>query len=97
MNIGSTIKMLRKNRGENQEVMAKAIGVRVPTLSLIETNQTRPQQKTLDAISKHTGVPIALIYIWSVEADDVPLECQDKFKSLWPNVESLAVYVFEKK
>ena len=97
MNIGTTIKTIRKSQGMSQGKLASLVGIQQSTLSFIENNKARPHVKTLEAISEHTGVPVPLIYIWSVGLEDVPEENHKLYNELWPKVEELANFVFNGK
>jgi len=95
MDIGTTIKGLRKSGGMSQAKFADAVGINQATLCLIETNKTMPHLNTLKLISDYTKIPVPLLYIWSVEPSDAPESNFDRYKELWPKIEELANYVFK--
>ncbi len=95
MNLGKTIRTIRKTGKLDQYKFAEKVGISQTTLSLIETNKTNPHMSTLQRISDYVKIPIPLLYIWSVEEDDVPNENIERYDEIWPKIEELANYVFK--
>ena len=89
MNIGKVIKDLRKEKGINQTVFAKACGITQTSLSLIESGTKRPNPKTLKKISSKLGIPEMYIYLLSAEEMDVPPNKRKAFEFLFPTIEAM--------
>jgi len=94
MNIGSTIKRLRKERGLNQQDFGVMVGLSQTSLSLIEGGNTTPNKSTLKRISKELKVPEELLYFMSIDESDIPEEKKDKFKLLYPTAKELMMKIF---
>jgi transcriptional regulator with XRE-family HTH domain len=94
MNIGVTINRLRKEQKLSQSELAAAADITQTSLSQIENGLNRPNQKTLDAICKKLGVPEPLLYILSLEPDDVPEEKKMIFDTLYPLIKDMMVKLF---
>lgn len=92
MNIGKTIKQLRKHLGLSQEQLAKSSKITQAALSAIE-NGKRPGVETLKNISSALGVSEALIYAISIEKDDVPENKQMLYNELFPIIQTLVLKV----
>lgn len=71
MNIGQSIREIRKEKGVQQRELADKVGISYNALSQIETGRTYPQQATLTKISVVLEVPISYILFNSVEVSEV--------------------------
>jgi transcriptional regulator with XRE-family HTH domain len=71
--IGSEIRGLRKARAVTLAELAKASGLSVGYLSLLERDLATPSIKALHAVSRALGVTIS----WFFESNDVPEEERD--------------------
>lgn len=91
MKIGKTIKQLRKERKLNQIELADACGITQTSLSQIESDLTRPTQKNLDSICNALGISESLLYILSIEEEDVPESKKEAFHILFPSVKDMMV------
>jgi len=56
--MGARIKALRTERGETQAVVAEAVGIERPSLSMIERGHDRPGLHTLRALADYFGVTL---------------------------------------
>lgn len=95
MDIGTTIKGIRKGMNQNQEQFASGVGMTQTNLSSLELNKTSPGQSTLKKIADYSGVAVPLILLNSIEEEDVPAEKREKFNDLWGSVMDLAQKVFQ--
>ncbi|MBX2948112.1 MAG: helix-turn-helix transcriptional regulator [Crocinitomicaceae bacterium] len=94
MNIGVTIKKLRKEKGLNQQEFGKLTGITQTSLSLIENGNTIPNKSTLKSICKVLNVPEELLYFLSIDESDVPAEKREKFDLLYPTARDLMLKIF---
>lgn len=70
MNIGKVMKDIREERGISRPAMAKDLGVTASALWKIENGKVVPKYGTIEKFSKSLNVPIARIYIESLDAAD---------------------------
>jgi len=95
MNIGATINRLRKEQKLSQSELAAAADITQTSLSQIENGLNRPNQKTLDAICKKLGVTEPLLYILSLEKNDVPEDKKAIFDTLYPLIKEMMTQLFK--
>ena len=79
MNIGKTIKQLRKQKGMSQTDFGNKVDITQATLSQIENGQTVPHKTTLSKICEVLGISEELLYIVSVDEDKVPEDKRDLY------------------
>lgn len=89
MNIGNTIKEVRKEKGISQGELAKLCEISQTSLSQIETGAKSPSKNTLEKICRHLEVSEALIYVLSLEEEDIPENKKDIYKTIYPSVRNL--------
>ena len=61
--IGKTIWLVRSVLGISQSHLAKAIGISVPYLSLLESGKRPPSVPTLQKLEKELGLPRGLLLV----------------------------------
>lgn len=86
MNIGQTIKRLRKKKRYSQIKLAEQCNITQTSLSQIESGKTSPKTKTLNDICKALETPEGFLYLMSIEENDVPQKNRKKYKLLFPIV-----------
>ena len=89
MKIGNTIKELRKKKNFNQAELGKLCGISQTSLSQIETDVTRPNRSNLGKICLALEVPEQLIYLLSLEKEDIPDDKKDLYLNLFPVVKNM--------
>ncbi|HRN41462.1 MAG TPA: helix-turn-helix transcriptional regulator [Vicingus sp.] len=94
MNIGNSIKRLRKQKGMNQSEFGNKCGLSQTALSQIETGFARPNKKTLEKICNILEVPEVLLYLLSMDEEDVPDEKKQQYKLTYPLIKELAINLF---
>ncbi|MEP7110657.1 MAG: helix-turn-helix transcriptional regulator [Ferruginibacter sp.] len=82
MNIGSAIKVIRKQKGLSQKDLAKKVNLSVNGLSLIETNASFPQKTTINAICQALDIPVSYLLFFSISEEDIPDDRKITFNSL---------------
>ena len=79
MNIGRTVKLCRTQKGMRQEDLAKATGLSVSYLSLLEREKRRYNIESIQAIAIALEVPL---WVFFFLADDKTEPNQEMEKSL---------------
>lgn len=92
MNIGKGIQQIRKEKGFTQEVLSGKTGITQAALSQIE-NGTRPGEETIAKICIALNIPESMLYIYSIEKDDVPEERRPLFDQLFPVIKDLITHL----
>lgn len=89
MDLGTTLKKLRKQKDMTQEDFASICGITQTYLSQIENNQREPNLSTLKVISEKLEMPLPIIFYLSMNEEDVPEEKRKAFEMVSPSVKSL--------
>lgn len=89
MDLGITIKNIRKQKGQTQTEFASACGITQTYLSQIESNQREPNLSTLKLISNGLNVPLPILFFLSLDKEDVQQNKRDAFEIIGPSVKSL--------
>lgn len=89
MNLGATIKKLRKQRQMTQESFAEQCEITQTYLSLIENNQKEPNLSTLKNISEALNIPLPIIFYLSLDDNDISPEKRKAFTMIDPSVKLL--------
>lgn len=95
MDLGTTIKNNRKERGQTQKEFANSCGITQTYLSQIENNNKEPNLSTLKEISKILDIPLPILFFLSLENDDVNPEKRDAFRLINPSIKSLVNEFFK--
>ena len=83
MNIGQTIRVLRKEKKIRQQELAEKAGISDTALYNIETGRSMPTKQTIQKISAALGHSVAYVLISCVTEDDVPPEKREVFRALF--------------
>ena len=89
MNIGLSIKKMRKKKGVNQQSLSEITQITQTYLSLIENGRKTPSIAVLRQISDALKVPLPVIIWNSIEENDVAIEKIQAFRALKLNVDQL--------
>jgi transcriptional regulator with XRE-family HTH domain len=91
MNIGSTIRTLRKSKFPKltQSKFAKSVGTTQTYLSQIECGNKNPSFGILESISKELDVPLPILSWLSIEESDVKKEKLEIFRLLKPTIDNM--------
>lgn len=90
MDLGITIKNIRKQKGQTQCEFATACGITQTYLSQIESNLREPNLSTLKLISNELNVPLPILFFLSLNSDDIQQNKREAFEIISPSVKSLA-------
>lgn len=89
MDLGSTIRRIRKQKGQTQEKFAKLCDISQTYLSQVENNQREPNLSTLKVISLQLDVPLPILFFLSLNEEDVHPAKRHAFNIVSPSVKSL--------
>jgi transcriptional regulator with XRE-family HTH domain len=71
MNIGKTMRRIRKEAGTKQVTLAREIGISPQALRALESGQSVPKQATIERFCKFMEVPKCLLILQSIEGADL--------------------------
>lgn len=89
MELGTSIKNIRKSQGIKQNELAKWLSISLNSLNAIENNKSFPKKETLKDISKALNKPVSYILLNSLEIDDISDDKKEVFKVLIEPLKSL--------
>ncbi|WP_010665273.1 helix-turn-helix domain-containing protein [Marinilabilia salmonicolor] len=89
MNLGLTIKNVRKQKGFKQNKFAELCNITQSYLSQIENNAKDPNLSILKIISEKLETPLPVLFFLSMENSDVPEKKQQAFSMIAPSIKSL--------
>ena len=89
MDLGITIKNIRKQKKQTQSEFAVSCGITQTYLSQIESNQREPNLSTLKLISNGLNVPLPILFFLSLDKEDVQQNKREAFEIIGPSVKSL--------
>jgi transcriptional regulator with XRE-family HTH domain len=88
MDLGSTIKNIRKRQGQTQGAFALRCKISQTYLSLIESNQKEPNLSTLKSISEKLSVPLPILFFLSINEEDIQQSKRKAFEIIGPSIKS---------
>lgn len=91
MEIGTAIKIIRKNKGYSQGDFAILCDMSVNALCQIEKNNSIPQKYNLKSICKVLNVPVSYILFFSISDEDIPEEKRKMFYILSNAIKELLI------
>jgi len=94
MQIGSTIKSLRVQKGISQKDLAARVGITASYLSLVENDIKQPNMGTVVKISKAIGIPAEVLFFLSLDKSKLPKNKQEAFATLVEPIKSLVNQIF---
>ena len=97
MNLGTTIKDIRKQRGQTQTEFASLCGITQTYLSQIENDNKEPNLSTLKDISRQLEMPLPILFFLSLNEEDIDPEKRKAFEIINPSVKSLINEFFRVK
>lgn len=89
MDLGKTIKRLRKQRNFTQKFFSSKCQITQTYLSQIENNLKDPNLGTLKKIGEALEVPLPIVFYLSLNEEDVPYEKRKAFEMVNPPIKSL--------
>lgn len=88
MDLGSTIKKLREQKGIKQNAFAKTCDLSQTYVSQIENNVKEPSMEILKLISKKLNVPLPVLFFLSMDDKDIKANKREAFQFVAPSVKS---------
>lgn len=89
MDLGTTIKNIRKQKGQTQGEFATLCDISQTYLSQIESNQKEPNLSTLKTISEKLKIPLPILFFLSMNEEDVQPNKRKAFVLISPSVKSM--------
>lgn len=89
MNIGGSIKSIRKKKGVRQAELAQRANITQSYLSQIENNRKEPNLSTLTSIADKLDVPLPILFFISLEEGDVSEDRTTAYSQLYPQMREL--------
>jgi len=89
MDLGTTIRNIRKQKGQTQSEFAAKCNISQTYLSLIEHNHKEPNLSTLKSISEQFSVPLPILFFLSLTGEDIQPNKRKAFDIVSPSVKSL--------
>ncbi len=86
MNIGFAIQTIRKSKNISQLELSEKCGISQAALSQIENGIKKPGTKTLDKICSVLNISQSLLYVLSINQEDVPESRKDLYNELFPEI-----------
>jgi transcriptional regulator with XRE-family HTH domain len=94
MDLGSTIKNLRKQRKQTQQEFATRCGITQTYLSQIENNLKDANIGILEQISSQLNLPLPLLFFISMTDSDIPEGKRKDFLTIAPALKSFINELF---
>lgn len=86
MSLHRTIRRLRNELGLLQEEVAMRAGISPAYLSQIENGKRAPTPGVLSRVAEALGTTAPVLYVLTLEVDDVPPSRREAFKELAPAI-----------
>lgn len=94
MNIGETIKLLRKEKNIKQLDLAASCGISQTYLSQIEKGTKVPALDILEKISAALGLPFAVLSFLSLDSNALPENKREVYDKFQPVISGLIKEIF---
>lgn len=94
MDIGNTIRKLRKERRMSQAEMAKQCDITQTYLSQLENNVKEPTTSLLRRIATVFGLPLPILFLLTLSKEDIAPEKQEAFELFMPSIRTLVKQFF---
>lgn len=91
MKIGQGIKILRQNKfpKQKQYQFAEHVGITQTYLSQIEGGKKEASTEVLNSIAEYCGVPLAVLFWFSIEEEDIAKNKKQAFRIVKPSVDAM--------
>jgi transcriptional regulator with XRE-family HTH domain len=89
MDLGNTIKSIRKQKGIKQNSFAELCDISQTYLSQIENNQKEPNISILKTICLNLNVSLPILFFLSLDESDIPDKKKQAYAIIGPTVKTL--------
>jgi XRE family transcriptional regulator, regulator of sulfur utilization len=89
MDLGTTIRKIRKQKGLTQKDLATFCSISQTYLCQIEGNAKEPNLATLKIIGEKLNMPLPILFFLSLNSEDVQIEKRKAFEIISPSVNLL--------
>jgi transcriptional regulator with XRE-family HTH domain len=90
MDLGSSIKKIRQQKGIKQKDLAERCCMTQAYLSKIESNQKEPTISALKTIANSLGLPLPILFFHALTSDDIDdPKKRDAFQMILPSIQSM--------
>lgn len=93
MEIGNTIKNLRRSKRIKQRLLAKVAGITPGYLSQIENGYCTPSIKVMKSIAKNLGTSAPIVIALSITKFDIEEDQEDIFNILYPHIKNMLMQI----
>ncbi len=94
MDIGETLRGLRKRKGLSQKKLAELTNISPTYISQIENGKRNPTIEIFEVIGKVLNVPFPIISFWSLDIDSIPKEKRKDYLRIEPALKAMLSEVF---
>jgi transcriptional regulator with XRE-family HTH domain len=70
MEVGRAVRILRKSRGQKQSDLARAAGISVPMVSLLESGERQPSLSVLRRLAKALGIASEALILMALSKEE---------------------------
>jgi len=89
MDIGNTIKELRKKKGFKQNELAEKAHITQAYLSKIENNSKEATISSLKSIAASLDIPLPILFFRSMTIEDIEPNKREAFEILLPSIKGM--------
>jgi XRE family transcriptional regulator, regulator of sulfur utilization len=89
MDLGNTIKNVRKQRGIKQNALAEQCDISQTYLSQIESNSKEPNLSTLKKIAEKLRISLPILFFLSLDDNDIPESKKQAYLIISPTIKTL--------
>lgn len=86
MNLGKTVRMLRRKKGLSQQELADKASISRTYLSQIESGACNPTIDLLENIGKELCIPFPIISFLSLDVKSIPESRREDFLTIEPTI-----------
>lgn len=94
MEIGISIRLIRKNSNKSQKEFAKEIGITQTYISQIENGKKQPSLDVLYKVSALSNIPLPIVLWYSLEEKDIKPEKRECYRLLKPICDDMIKNLF---
>lgn len=89
MNIGTSIKKIRKSKRYSQSYFAEKVGISITSLSLIETNKSIPKKSTYNKMLEVLNVNNSYVLFLALEIENISEDKKVMFNVLYNGLKTI--------